>query len=103
MAPSTVENWESHLENWINPNIGDMPLGEVNNLAMKQLVAKLVSSGKLGPKSIGNYTQVVKMVVGSAVNEQGEGYPSPEVESRVHGRARPKKAATETTALQPAM
>jgi integrase len=72
IAPSTVENWESHLEKWINPNIGDMPLDAVNNLAMKELVAKMVASGELGPKSIGNYTQVVKMVVASAVNEQGE-------------------------------
>jgi len=72
VAPSTAENWESHLERWINPNIGDMPLDTVNNLAMKQLVAKMVASGELGPKSITNYTQVVKMVVASAVNEQGE-------------------------------
>jgi integrase len=72
LAPSTVENWESHLEKWLNPNIGDIPLDVVNNLAMKNLVAKLIASGKLGPKSIGNYTQVVKMVVASAVNEHGE-------------------------------
>jgi integrase len=72
LAPSTVENWESHLEKWINPNIGDIPLDAVNNLAMKELVAKMVASYELGPKSIGNYMQVVKMVVASAVNEQGE-------------------------------
>lgn len=72
VAPSTVGNWESHLEKWINPNIGDTPLDAVNNLAMKELVAKMVASGELGPKSIGNYTQVVKMVVASAINEQGE-------------------------------
>ena len=72
LAPSTVENWESHLEKWINPNIGDLPLGAVNNLAMKELVVKMVASGELGPKSVENYTQVVKMVVASAVNEQGE-------------------------------
>src|ERR1700694_3278914 len=69
---STVGNWESHLEKWINPNMGDTPLDAVNNLAMKELVAKMVASGELGPKSIGNYTQVVKMVVASAVNEHGE-------------------------------
>ena len=72
VAPSTVGNWESHLEKWINPNIGDTPLDAVNNLAVKELVAKMVASGELGPKSIGNYTQVVKMVVASAVNEHGE-------------------------------
>ena len=72
VAPSTVENWESHLEQWINPSIGDMPLDTVNNLAMKNLVAKMAASGKLAPKSIANYAQVVKMVVASAINEQGE-------------------------------
>jgi integrase len=72
VAPSTVDNWESALANWLNPNIGDMPLDAVNNLAMKQLVARMVASGELGPKSIGNYTQIVKAVVASAVNEEGE-------------------------------
>jgi integrase len=72
VAPSTLDNWESALRNWLNPNIGDMPLDSVNNLAMKHLVATMVATGELGPKSIENYTQVVKMVVASAVNEQGE-------------------------------
>jgi integrase len=48
-----------------------MPLDSVNNLAMKGLVAKLKAGG-LAPKSIGNYTQVVKAVVASAVNEEAE-------------------------------
>src|SRR5437667_10440730 len=64
VAPAT---WECALEKWINPNIGDMPLDSTNNLAMKELVAKM--KGKLSPKSIGNYAQVVKAVVASAVNE----------------------------------
>ena len=72
VAQSTLSDWERTLDNWLNPNIGDMPLDAVNNLAMKQLVTTMVASRKLGPKSIGNYTQVVKMVVASAVNEQGE-------------------------------
>jgi integrase len=72
IAPATISNWESALDNWVNPNLGDLPLDTVNNQAMKELVAKLVASGKLGPKSISNYAQVVKMVVASAVNEQGE-------------------------------
>jgi hypothetical protein len=25
VAPSTLATWESCLENWLNPNIGDMP------------------------------------------------------------------------------
>jgi integrase len=71
VAPATVETWESALDKWVNPNLGDMLLDTVNNLAMKQLVAKMVAGG-LAPKSISNYTQIVKMVVASALNEQGE-------------------------------
>jgi len=64
-------NWENHLDTWINPNMGDVPLEAVNNLALKNLVTVMCDGG-LSAKSIGNYVQVVKMVVASAVNEQGE-------------------------------
>jgi len=64
--------WKGCLEKWINPNIGDLSLSEVNNSALKALVAKM-SDGGLSPKTItGNYVPVVKMVVASAVDEQGE-------------------------------
>ena len=47
-------------------------MSEVNNRALKALVAKM-SNGGLSPKTItGNYVPVVKMVVASAVDEQGE-------------------------------
>jgi hypothetical protein len=76
---SVVENPTAFLtttttrfEKWINPNIGDLPLSEVNNRALKVLVAKMSDHG-LSPKTItGNYVPVVKMVVASAVDEQGE-------------------------------
>jgi Phage integrase, N-terminal SAM-like domain len=70
LATATLENWESCLKNWLNPNIGDLPLSDINNAALKGIVAKM-SDGGLSPKSINNYAQVVKMVVASAVNEQG--------------------------------
>lgn len=71
VAPSTAETWECALKNWINPNIGDTPLDAINNSIMRDLVAKM-DTGGLSPKSIGNYAQIVKMVVASAVDEQGE-------------------------------
>jgi hypothetical protein len=72
IAPATSELWKGCLEKWINPNIGDLPLSEVNNSALKVLVAKMSDSG-LSPKTITcNYVPVVKMVVASAVDEQGE-------------------------------
>ena len=37
VAPSTLENWERCLRNWLNPNIGDMPLDSIGNLALRNL------------------------------------------------------------------
>ena len=68
VALSTLELWEGCLNNWINPNIGEVPLSEVNNAVLKSLVAKMVE-GSLSPKSLDTYSQGVKMVVASAVND----------------------------------
>jgi integrase len=70
VAIATLQSWEGCLRKWINPAIGDLPLSEVNNAALKGLVVTM--AGKLGPKSIDNYVQVAKMVVASAVNKEGE-------------------------------
>ncbi len=70
LAPSTLAPWSYALDKWINPNIGDMPLASVKNTAMKDLVAKMKAG--LPPKSVINYAQIVKMVVASAINEEGE-------------------------------
>lgn len=71
VAPSTLENWEGCLENWLKPNIGDMPLDSIKNLALKNLGTTMLEGG-LGESAIRGYTNVVKMVVASAVNEEGE-------------------------------
>jgi integrase len=70
VAPSTIEWWESCLDNWLNPNVGDVPLAAVNNTCLKGLVAQMVASD-LSPKTIKSYAQVVKQVVASAVVEEG--------------------------------
>jgi hypothetical protein len=72
VASATLDTWEDCLRNWLNPELGDMPLQSVNNLTVKTLVSTMVASGRLGPESINNYVQVVKMIVASAVNENGE-------------------------------
>lgn len=59
------------MDNWLIPNIGDIPLSDVNNGAVKRLVATM-SKGGLSPKTITSYVQVVKAVVASAVNDEGE-------------------------------
>ena len=76
IKPSTASAFASHL-NYIKPAIGEMPLSEVNNRTMKEFISKMASEVKddrprFSPKSIGNYLQVVKMVVASALNKDGE-------------------------------
>lgn len=71
VAPATAEAWHNCLTAWLNPQIGDTPLVSVNNLVMRDLVSTMAARG-LSPKTIRNYTQVVKMVVASAVNDEGE-------------------------------
>lgn len=71
LAPSTIEDWERIVRNWLNPHVGDLPLSEVNNGAMKELVSVMSKAG-LSAKTVTNYAGVVKMVVASAVNSQGE-------------------------------
>ena len=47
------------------------PFSSVGNLALKGLVETMVKAG-LSPKTVNTYSQVVKSVVASAVNEEGE-------------------------------
>ncbi|MGC2706349.1 MAG: site-specific integrase [Candidatus Acidiferrales bacterium] len=71
VAPSTLTTWECCLENWLNPHIGHMPLDNIKNLALKNLGITMIGGG-LGESAIRSYTNVVKMVVASAINEEGE-------------------------------
>ena len=71
ITPATAAGFGSYLKKWLNPSFGDLPLSSINNLAVKGLVIKMTDAG-LSPKMVNNVFQVVKMVVASAVNENGE-------------------------------
>lgn len=71
IKPATVLGFTSYLNKWLNPSLGDFPLSSVNNLVVKGLVTNMTKAG-VSPKMLGNVVQVVKMVVASAVNENGE-------------------------------
>lgn len=68
---ATLKGWRNSIRKWLNPNLGSMALADVNNLAVKGLVETLATAG-LGAKSISNHVKLVKMVVASALTEQGE-------------------------------
>jgi len=76
IKPRTADAWTGYLK-FINQRIGEIPLSDVNNLAVKGFIAKMAAEPKNGrprfaPKSITNYVQVIKLVVASAVNDEGE-------------------------------
>jgi hypothetical protein len=59
------------LDKWIYPHLGDTYLADVNNLAMKQLVETMATE-ELSAATIRDYTNIVKWVVASAIDENGE-------------------------------
>jgi integrase len=71
VKPSTVFGWRHALDKWLLPHLGDLLLSEVANSTLRELVSKMAEAG-LSPKTIVNHAQVVKMVVASAVNVNGD-------------------------------
>jgi integrase len=77
VAPATLYNWENSLENWILPanifgtTFGDLYLADIKRTVAQELIDHMVAGG-LSPKTIQSYFQVVKMVMSSCINEDGE-------------------------------
>jgi integrase len=71
VKPATIQSWQNCAKKWLNPNLGDLPLASINNATVKALVERMHEAG-LSPKSISNYVCVVKLVVASALDEDGE-------------------------------
>jgi integrase len=71
VKPATIAGWQQALNAWLLPNIGNKPLSELSNSVVRELLGKMTAAG-LSPKTIVNYAQVVKLVVASAVNDEGE-------------------------------
>jgi hypothetical protein len=67
---TTIDNRRYALDKWIYPFLGEATLAGVNNQALKELVEKMAES--LSPASIRDYCNIVKAVVASAVDENGE-------------------------------
>lgn len=52
------------LDKWINPAIGDLPIGDVDNLSVRPLIDKMSSSG-LSSRTVNKYIEHVKQIVES--------------------------------------
>ena len=71
VKPATIWGWRHSLDKWLLPNQGDMILVDAANAALKSVIEKMAAAG-LAPQSIVTHAKVVKMVVASAVNAEGE-------------------------------
>lgn len=67
---TTIDTRRYALEKWVLPFFGDRTLGEINNLALKELVEEM--SETLAASSIRDYSNIVKAVVASAIDANGE-------------------------------
>lgn len=67
---TTIDNCRYALDKWAYPHIGEMHLADINNRVLKELVDLMTA--KLSPATVRDYSNIVKSVVASAVDEDGE-------------------------------
>lgn len=67
---TSVPTIRSAIDKWLNPNLGDLPLSEVGNGALKALVKNMV--GKLSPKTQRTYLGYAKQIRESLIDGEGE-------------------------------
>jgi integrase len=71
-TPGTIHGYRYALDKWVLPHFGDMPLSDVSNSALRGFVAAMRAAKTWGDKAIVEYSRIVKAVVASAVNGDGE-------------------------------
>jgi integrase len=71
VKPATLRGWQAALDKWLLPHLGDKLLADISNGALRDMVEKMAAGG-LVAKTIVNYAQVVKMVLASAVDAEGD-------------------------------
>ncbi len=67
---TTIDNRRYALDKWLYPAIGEMRLADINNRVLKELVEQMTA--KLSPASIHDYANMVKSVIASAIDDDGE-------------------------------
>jgi hypothetical protein len=69
LEQTTIDTRRYALDKWMYPFFGDLHLADVNNKAMKDFVDHI---SQLSAATIRDYTNIVKAVVASATNEDGD-------------------------------
>jgi integrase len=71
VKPHTVQTWKAALKR-LCEQIGDIPLSAIRNRAVRDHVVRPMSEDGFAPKTISNDVGLIKMVVASAINDDGE-------------------------------
>jgi hypothetical protein len=70
LEQTTIDNRRYCLDAWVYPFLGNCTLGEINNRTAKELVEQMAAT--LAASSIRDYLNVIKAVVASAIDDNGE-------------------------------
>jgi integrase len=68
---TSVPSIQGALKKWLWPELGALPLSEVNHVALKGLVQKMSDAG-LAAKTISTYTTYAKQIVESLADDDGQ-------------------------------
>ena len=71
VKPATILAWRYALDKWFLPHIGDKRLADVGNAVLRAMIDKWTAAG-LSPGSIVNYSKIIKLVLASAIDADGE-------------------------------
>lgn len=69
LEQTTIDTRRYALDKWVHPFFDGRLVAEVNNRSMKEFVEHI---SHLSPATIRDYSNIVKAVVGSAIDENGE-------------------------------
>ena len=89
VAVSTLELWEGCLRNWLNPQIGELPLSEINNDVERWIISE--NDRQLCPSSQDGR--------GICSKQGRRGNPPEKVEPRIHGYAHSREGKAEYSLL----
>lgn len=68
---STLKAYRSYIRTWIAPLVGAAEIADFKNKEMREFVEKMVDAG-LKPSTVTGVTNLVKAVIASATDEDGE-------------------------------
>ena len=71
VARATHDFWRGAIDTWLNPHLGDLQLADVGNAQAKKLIDAM-RTAKRSDKTIVEYVCIMKSIVASAVDSEGE-------------------------------